>query len=186
MKNHIIQLFTSFFKIGAFTFGGGLAMIPLIQKEACEKHRWVDEDEISDIVSISESTPGPIAVNAATFIGFQVSGFAGALAATFGVVLPSFVIISVIAYLLSMNYDLSVINYAFFGIRAGVIAILFQALYKMYKKSPKGIFAYILMAGAFVVVAILKVNVFLTIIGCAILGLIYSALVSRRGKHDLS
>ena len=181
-----MQLFLSFFKIGAFTFGGGLAMIPLIQKEACEKHEWVSDDEIADIVSIAESTPGPIAVNAATFIGYRVNGFLGAFAATFGVVLPSFVIITIISILLSMNYDLRIINYAFFGIRAGVIAILINALLKMYKKSPKGIFSYLLMLAAFVVVAVFKVNVFLVIIGCAILGLVYSAIVSRRGSHDIS
>ena len=81
-------------KIGAFSFGGGYAMIPLIQKEVCENKKWLNEKEISDIVAISESTPGSIAINAATFVGYRTSGFLGACMATIGVVLPSFLIIS--------------------------------------------------------------------------------------------
>ena len=85
----LLEIFFTFLKIGAFTFGGGYAMIPLIQKEAVEKHRWVTDEDILDIVAIAESTPGPIAINAATFVGYQSRGFAGALAATFGVVVYS-------------------------------------------------------------------------------------------------
>ena len=84
-------------KIGAFTFGGGYAMIPLIQKEVCENKKWLNEKEITDIVAISESTPGPIAINAAAFVGFKTSGFIGACMATLGVVLPFFIIISIIS-----------------------------------------------------------------------------------------
>ncbi len=176
------ELFLSFLKIGAFTFGGGLAMIPLIQKEATEKRGWISEDDIMEIVSISESTPGPMAVNAATFIGYKVDGFWGALSATFGVVLPSFVIISVLSMLLNYGYDLLAVKYAFFGIRAGVIAILFNALYSMYKKSPKGLFSYLIMAGAFTAVAVLRLNVFIAVIISAVLGLIYSMIAERRAK----
>ncbi len=93
-------LFSTFFKIGAFTFGGGYAMIPLIQREIAEKRKWITEDDILDIIAIAESTPGPIAVNSATFVGYKVAGFWGAFVSTLGVVLPSFVIITVIAYVL--------------------------------------------------------------------------------------
>ena len=92
MNKHV-ELFTSFFKIGLFTFGGGLAMIPLISKEAVEKRGWVTEDEILDMVAIAESTPGVIAVNSATYIGYKVGGFWGSLLATLGVTIPSFTII---------------------------------------------------------------------------------------------
>ena len=186
MKNKMIQLFASFFKIGAFTFGGGLVMIPLIQKEAVEKRKWVSEDDVLDIVAIAESTPGPIAINAATFIGYKTAGLGGAFAATFGVVLPSFVIISILSVLLSMNIGLLPVKYAFFGIRAGVVALLFRALVAMYKKSPKDIFSYIIMAGAFVTVAVFKINVFITVICCAVFGLIYTLIRERGSKNDIA
>ena len=93
-------LFVTFFKIGAFTFGGGYAMIPIIEKEMCEKHKWLKGEEILDIFAISESTPGPIAINSATFVGYRVAGVFGSMCATFGVVLPSFIIISLISLVL--------------------------------------------------------------------------------------
>ena len=88
--NKIGTLFLSFLKIGAFTFGGGYAMIPLIQKEAVEEKKWITDEDILEIIAIAESTPGPIAINAATFVGWRVCGFWGALSATLGVILPSF------------------------------------------------------------------------------------------------
>ena len=93
----LFRVFLSFFKIGAFTFGGGYAMIPLIQREAVEKHHWVTDEDILDIVAIAESTPGPIAVNMATFVGTRMGGLPGAACATLGVVLPSFVVILIVA-----------------------------------------------------------------------------------------
>ena len=95
-----LQLFCVFFKIGAFTFGGGYAMIPIIQRETVENKGWISDDDIHDIIAIAESTPGPIAINSATFVGYRVAGVFGAAFATFGVVLPSYLLISAIAYLL--------------------------------------------------------------------------------------
>ena len=120
----IFTLFTTFFRIGAFTFGGGYAMIPLIQRDVVEKHKWITDDDILEIVAIAESTPGPIAINSATFVGHRVAGFFGAFFATFGVVLPSFVIISLISLLLNEFQSITAVRYAFFGIRAGVLALL--------------------------------------------------------------
>ena len=103
MNNKIpkaIQLFLTFIKIGAFTFGGGYAMLPLIQKEIVEKKHWITDNDILEIVAISESTPGPIAINAATFVGFRICGFWGALFATLGVVIPSYLIILIISFVL--------------------------------------------------------------------------------------
>ena len=96
----LIQLFWAFFKIGLFTFGGGYAMIPLIQREVVENKKWVTDDEILGIIAIAESTPGPIAINSATFIGYKTCGFFGSLFATIGVVLPSFIIINIVSYIL--------------------------------------------------------------------------------------
>ena len=172
MKKELWLLFSTFFKIGAFTFGGGYAMLPLISKEAVDKYGWTSEEEMLEIVAIAEATPGPIAINSATFIGNKVAGIAGAMCATMGVVLPAFTIISIIAVLLSNSYELAIINYAFFGIRAGVLAILFKALKNMFKKSPKGIIPYIIMIGAFISVGIFKLNAFITLIVCALVGLV--------------
>ena len=96
-----LSLFLTFLKIGLFTFGGGYAMIPLIQRETVNHKKWISDKDILDIVAIAESTPGPIAINAATFIGYRVGGFFGAMAATVGVVLPSFTIIAAISYVLA-------------------------------------------------------------------------------------
>lgn len=96
----LLSLFWTFFKIGAFTFGGGYAMIPLIQREMAEKKGWISEKDILDIVAISESTPGPISVNSATFVGYQVGGVMGSFLATLGVVLPSFIIILAVSFVL--------------------------------------------------------------------------------------
>ena len=174
------QLFATFFKIGAFTFGGGYAMIPIIQREAVEKHGWVTDDDILEIIAIAESTPGPIAINSATFVGYRTCGVLGAACATFGVVLPSFAIILAISYVLKEFQEFPAVQYAFNGIRAGVLALLFKALWNMYKKSPRGWVAYVVMAGAFVATAFLNINLFYVVLGCAVFGLITALLADRR------
>ena len=162
MNNKIpkaIQLFLTFIKIGAFTFGGGYAMLPLIQKEIVEKKHWITDNDILEIVAISESTPGPIAINAATFVGYRICGFWGALFAT---------------------QSIKIIQYAFNGIRAGVLALIIKALWSMYIQCPKNIISYIIMACSFIFTALLNVNVLIVIISCAILGLVTSIVISRR------
>ncbi len=179
----LCKLFSAFFRIGAFTFGGGIAMIPLIQKEAAEKNKWVTDDDILEVIAIAESTPGPIAINSATFVGYRACGVLGSVAATVGVVLPSFVIILILSFVLQQFQALSVVRYAFQGIRAGVLALLCKSLWTMYKKSPKGFAAYIAMAGAFVLTAFTPINVIFVIIGCGIFGLISSRYLERRAKQ---
>lgn len=174
------KIFAAFFKIGAFTFGGGLAMIPLIQKEAVEKHGWVTDDDILEIVAIAESTPGPIAINAATFVGYRAAGVIGSACATFGTVLPSFVIILAISAVLRQFQQLPVVQYAFWGIRAGVLAMLLKSLWTMFKKSPKGWPAYVAMAAAFVLTTILDVHILIVIVSCAVFGLVTATLIGRR------
>ena len=181
MKKDILKLFTSFFKIGLFTFGGGYAMIPLIQNEAVEKQKWISDDDILEILAIAESTPGPIAINSATFIGSKVAGFWGAVAATVGVALPSFLIISIISYFLQAFKDSVVLKYAFMGIRAGVLALIVKALWGMFKKSKKDLFFYIIASIALLFTLLLDLNVLIVLILCAATGIIYS-LVLRRDK----
>lgn len=187
LKNGLI-LFITFFKIGAFTFGGGYAMIPIIEKEICDKHKWLKGEEILDIFAISESTPGPIAINSATFVGFRVAGTLGSFFATLGVVLPSFIIISAISLVLQEFSHYQGVQYAFMGIRAGVLALIIKAFVSMYKKCPKGLFSYIIMGLAFAVsmfidLAHLNISVIYIIISCAIIGVIYSAIQRKRGKE---
>ena len=174
------QLFATFFKIGAFTFGGGYAMIPLIQRETVENHKWITDDDILEIIAIAESTPGPIAINSATFVGYRTAGVLGAMCATIGVVLPSFVIILAISFVLRQFQEIKAVQYAFNGIRAGVLALLFKALWTMHKKAPKGWVSYVVMAGAFLLTAFAKVNVIFVIIGCAVFGLVTSLLMKKK------
>ena len=179
MKN-LLTIFFTFLKIGAFTFGGGYAMIPLIQKEAVEHHHWVTDADILDIVAIAESTPGPIAINAATFVGYQTKGFSGAVAATLGVVLPSFVTIFAVFHVLQAFQNAPVVEYAFNGIRVGVLVLMLKALLKMFKTNPKGALPYTIMGAAFVLTALLKVNTFLVIGLCAAVGLVAYLAKERR------
>lgn len=176
------QVFLTFLKIGGFTFGGGYAMIPLIQKETVQNHKWITDEDILDIVAIAESTPGPIAINAATFVGFRIGKFLGAVCATLGVVLPSFVIILAISYVLEEFQSVLAVQYAFWGIRAGVLALITKALWSMYRQSPKGWVAYVVMGFSFLAVAFLHLNVFLVIVICASFGLIMATAAQRREK----
>lgn len=176
------QLFATFFRIGAFTFGGGYAMIPLIQKEVVETKKWITDDDILEVVAIAESTPGPIAVNSATFVGYKVCGVLGSLCATLGVILPSFVVITIIYYLLREFSDIPAVQYAFFGIRAGVLALILKALYSMAKKCPRNTVAYVIVGLAFLTAVLTEINTIYIIIACAIIGLITSLIKARRAE----
>ncbi len=179
----LLTLFSVFFRIGAFTFGGGYAMIPLIQKEVVENKKWASDDDLLEIIAIAESTPGPIAINTATFIGYRVAGFFGSFFATFGVVLPSFLIIFFLSFVLREFGDNRYVVYAFKGIRAGVLALIIKALYTMYRQIPKNAFSYVLMGLVFVLTAFLKVDAFYCLIGCAVCGVISSLIAKRRSKQ---
>jgi len=174
-------LFSTFFKIGGFTFGGGYAMIPLIQREVVEKHGWT-EDDILEILAIAESTPGPIAINSATFIGSRVAGFWGSVCATLGVVLPSYIVITLIAFVLRNFLEVDAVRYAFFGIRAGVLALILKSLWTMAKKCPKRVLAYAIAAAAFLISALFDINVLFIIIGASVIGIVSSLILERRAK----
>ncbi len=175
-----LQLFLTFFKIGLFTFGGGYAMIPLIEKEIVHNKKWIKEGDILEIVAIAESTPGPIAVNAATFVGYRLAGFFGALAATCGVVLPSFVIILAISGILQAFRDNKYVQFAFLGIRAGVLALVIKALISLFKKAPKGLVAYLIMAAVFILAVFTGIDIVFIIIGSAVVGLVYRLCETRK------
>ena len=180
-RRHVVSLFLTFMKIGAFTFGGGYAMIPLIQREICQNKKWLTDSELLDVIAISESTPGPISVNAATFIGYKVAGMAGAFSATLGVILPSFLIIYAISFVLRQFEELTAVKYAFFGVRAGVLALVVRALVTLYKQCEKGLFAYILMGLAFAAVVFLNVNAVWIILACGVVGFVSVFVAKRKG-----
>ena len=175
-----LQLFLAFFKIGAFTFGGGVAMIPFMEREVVEKKNWIDKDELLDIVVVSESTPGPIAINA--FIGYKVAGFFGSVCATLGVVLPSFIIILLLSFCLEFVWEKEVVQFALRGIRAGVLALVAKALWGLFKKTPKNAFAYVMIALSFVAVAVFDVKVLIVIISGALIGLAAFFISKKAGE----
>ena len=177
MKHSIcLELFLTFAKIGVFTFGGGYAMIPLIEREVSDNKHWISHEDILDVIAIAESTPGPIAINAATFIGRKTAGTKGAACATLGVVLPSFLIIVAISYVLEAFQRLKAVRYAFWGIRAGVLALILKALWSMFRQCKKNWLSIGLMILAFVSVAFFKINAIIAILICGILGVTLSLM----------
>lgn len=146
-------LFWDFLKIGAFTFGGGYAMIHLLERQFVARRKWLDREEFLDMVAVAESTPGPVAVNSATYIGFKVDGVIGALSATLAVCIPSFVIIYLISLFLDQFLELTYVAYAFKGIQACVVYLILSAAWKLWKSMEKnGMNVLILTAVSFVMI----------------------------------
>lgn len=175
--SRIIQLFITFLRIGAFTFGGGYAMIPLIQKEVSQSKKWLSEQEILEVVAIAETTPGPIAVNMATFVGYKVAKEAGAIVATIGVVIPSFAIIMLIVSLFNRYMEYPIVQNAFWGVRIAVLALIIKAFVSMLKACPKNYLSYIVACLSFIAVAILNINALIVIAIAALCGVVIQGIV---------
>lgn len=141
----LLNLFLTMLKIGLFTFGGGYGMIALLESELVEKKKWIEKDEFVDMIAIAESTPGPIAVNASTYVGYKIAGFMGSLLATIGVCLPSFIIIFLISLFFEKFVALKYVAYAFKGIQVCVTFLIFLAGIKLFKNMKKNIFNFILL-----------------------------------------
>ena len=156
--NILADLFLTFAKIGLFTFGGGYAMIALIEHSCVEKKGWISHDEMMDIAVIAESTPGPIAINCATYVGYKRKGLAGAIAATVGIILPSFCIILLISSLLDDFLEIAWVAHAFMGIKIAVGILILDAALKMIGKMPKKPLPLAVMGGGFC--ATMLVNIF--------------------------
>lgn len=169
------ELFITYLKIGTFTFGGGYAMIPMIQREIVEKKQWISKEELMDMIAIAETTPGPIAVNVATFVGYKTAGKRGAVSSTLGVVLPSFLIIMALAVVYRLFIDNPYVQNAFWGIRIGVLALIAKAVITMYHQCPKSIFGYVVGFAALAAVTFTSVSVLVVILAAAIGGIIYRA-----------
>lgn len=157
-KNVLSDLFVTFLKIGLFTFGGGYAMISIIEQNCVDKKKWITHDDMMNITVIAESTPGPIAINCATFVGYRQAGLLGAATATLGIVLPSFVIIYAISMFLDNFLEISVIAKAFQGIKIAVGLLILDAAATMIKKMNKKTFPVTIMLCSFG--AMLAVNIF--------------------------
>ena len=147
----ILELFLTFIKIGLFTFGGGYAMLALIENACVEQKQWISHDEMMNITVIAESTPGPIAINCATYVGYKQKGLIGAIAATVGVVLPSLVIIYLISIFLDGFLEIVWIASAFKGIKLAVGIVIVDAAVKMIRKMPKKTVSLIIMISAAVI-----------------------------------
>lgn len=154
----IWDLLLTFIKIGLFTFGGGYAMLSLVENSCVEEKRWITHDDMMSIAVIAESTPGSIAINCATFVGYRQAGLAGSIAATLGVVLPSFAVIELISVFLDDFLAVSVVSNAFRGIRIAVGILILKAAISMIRKMERSRFSCLILAGSFI--TMLLVNVF--------------------------
>lgn len=190
--NTYIALFFTMMKIGLFTFGGGYAMIPLLEHEFVEKKRWLEKDEFYDILTVSETTPGPIAINNSTYIGYKIGGVIGSIVATVGVVIPSFVIIFVISLFFDAFLEIELVFAAFRGIRVAVAYLILSAGIKMIIKLKKSVFNIIVFSAVFILMILFTLfsvdfsSIFYILISAALGALIYSVayLKRRAGKED--
>ena len=176
------QLFSAFARIGGFTFGGGYAMLPMLQKEVVEKYKWVTEDEVLDYYAIGQCTPGIIMVNTATFIGYKQKGIPGAIAATVGAVFPSVCIVMFIAAVLNNFAELPVVQHAFAGIRVVVSVLIINAVVGLRKKSIVDKLCVCIALVAFVVSVFADISPVVIVVAAAILGIAISC--GREAKKE--
>ena len=171
-----VELFIAFFRVGLFTIGGGYAMLPMLRKEVVEKHGWATDEEMLDYFAIGQSTPGIIAINTSTFIGFKKGGIIGGIFSTLGMVTPSWIIIISIAKFFEAFSDNPYVSNAFTGIRVVVVVLILNAVIKMGKKSLKNWIHVLIFIGAFVLIAFKIVPAFLVVIISGVLGIAISLL----------
>lgn len=177
--NIYLDLFLTFLKIGTFTFGSGYAMIPIIEEEIVNKKKWLKKEEIFDMVTIAESTPGPIAINCATFTGKRIAGNFGAICSTLGVSLPSLIIIIIISNILTIFKTNELIANAFFGIRIAVLVLILNAILSLYKQLNKDIYSYIIMIISFILISFFNVSAILIILLFIIISLFKTKVVNK-------
>lgn len=175
------NLFLTFFKVGAFTFGGGYAMIPIIQQEIVEKKKWIDDNEFMDAIALAQASPGPVAVNTSIYVGHRLKGVKGAITCTLGTVLPSFLTILVIAMFFYQFRQNEILDKIFMGVRPAVVALIASAVYKLVKKSN---FGYDKLLVAFVTI-LLIVFTGISPIWLVIMGGVGSVAINKiRGKSE--
>lgn len=168
----LMDMFITFFKIGAFTLGGGYAMLPIIQKEVVEKKKWIGETEFLDMVAISQSAPGPLAVNISAFVGQKIKGLMGLITSTLGAILPSFIIIILVASVFLGIENSPVVQRVFQGIRPAVVALIAVPVISMGKTAKVNKKNFIIPLLAAVLVAVFKITPIYVILGAAAIGVI--------------
>ncbi|MBQ9757302.1 MAG: chromate transporter [Clostridia bacterium] len=178
----LTKLFFAFFRIGILTFGGGYAMLPMLEREIAVKHKWATVEEIMDYFAISQCTPGVIAVNLATFIGRKTNGIIGGIVATLGVVAPSVIIISLVATILQKIYYNPIVKSAFAGVGVAVCAILVQAFLKISKTGIVDKVSFVVAAVSFVLSAFFGVSTILIIVAAGVFGIIYMTLKEKKDR----
>lgn len=184
MKDKLIryvQLFTAFFKIGLFTFGGGMSMLPMLQRELVESKQWMTEEEILNYFAIGQCTPGIIAVNVATFCGYKRAGLSGAIVSTIGIVCPSWIVITLIASSISRFSDIVWIQRAMKGVYVAVAALLARAVFTFGKKIITDFVTAGIAAGAFLAMSVWNVSGILIVLVAGIIG--FCAQIIRNGKE---
>lgn len=175
----LIGIFCAFFRVGALTFGGGIAMFPMLKRECVDNKGWVTDEEITDYFAIGQCTPGVIAVNTATFVGFKLYGWIGALFATLGVISPSIIIITIVASILKPFMGNEYVLHAFNGIRIAVCAMLIGSCVMLFKKNVKEMFGSIVFLIGAAICFFAKVPIVILVILSAIAGI---AFFLNRGK----
>jgi chromate transporter len=176
------EMFYSFFKIGAFTIGGGYAMIPLIEKEVVDKKQWINREDFLDMLALAQSAPGPIAINTAVFVGYKMAGIPGMIFTVLGSVLPSFLIILIIAAFFTGIKDNPAVERAFKGIRPAVVALIAAPVIRLGKAAKINKKTIVIPIVVTLLVAFLKVTAVYIIIAAAVLGIVYGKLVKKEGK----
>ncbi len=178
-------LFSSVFRISACTFGGGFVIVPLMRRRFTEELDWIDETEMMDLVSIAQSSPGPIAVNAAILIGYRTAGVQGALLAALGTALPPLLVISVISLFYQAFRDSAVVNMVMAGMLCGVAAVILDVVVNMVHAlfRKKRILPLAVLAGAFAAVRYLRLNILIVILVCGLIGAVDTLLQSRTRKE---
>ncbi len=175
------ELFVTFMRIGGFTFGGGYAMLPMIQQEVVDRRGWATSDDVMDYFAVAQCTPGVIAVNTATFVGYKQKGILGGIVATLGVIFPSVVIISVIALFLQNFRDIAWVNYAFGGINVCVCVLIFNAVWGLWKKNVKGARSISVFAIVLALMIIIDISPVFVVLGAGLTGLCFGQY-DRRAK----
>lgn len=178
----IWELFFTFAKIGTVTFGGGLSMLPILERELIDKKGWATKEQLLDYYAIGQITPGIIAVNVATFIGYNRRGISGGIFATFGIVFPSLVIITIIYTFLSAFSSNVYVEKAFTGINIAVAALLTKAVVSFVKNTFKSLFGVCCGIGTFILIEFFDVNIVLAILLCALVGIIRGLVLNKINK----
>ena len=178
------ELFWTFAKVGVMTFGGGYAMLPILQREVCDNKKWATEEEIMDYYAIGQCTPGVIAVNTATFIGNKYKGILGGIIATLGMVFPSIVIIGLIATVITSFSSLEWVQHAFAGIRVCVCVLVVNATLKLWKKAIIDPLTLILFIAVFILSTFLDMSPVVYVIATAVIGMVYQLLICKKADDN--